>query len=257
MILNLTEITYRREGTTILDRVSWSVREGEHWAMLGANGSGKTTLLKVVTGYEWPTSGKVEVLGRRFGETNLGDLRQHIGWVSTALGNRVHGYDTAEQVAVSGLEASIGVYREFSGDEYVEARAALERIGMGGLSKRPWRVLSQGERQRVLIARALVPRPALLVLDEPCAGLDPVAREAFLNDLESLVSNPGGPAVVFVTHHIEEIRPFVTHVLVLREGRVLACGTVREAITSATMSEAFGRPCRVERTNGRWMLQID
>ncbi len=255
-ILALRDIVFRRDGREILSGISWDIERGQHWALLGANGSGKTTLLKIVTGYEWPTEGAIEVLGRRFGECNLPELRKAIGWVSSALEHRIPAQNRAIEVVASGFDAAIGVYRVYSPGEFERAGQALRAIGGGAFAERPYGALSQGEQQRALLARALVNRPALLILDEPCAGLDPAARQSFLDDLERLARQADAPTLVFVTHHIEEIGPAVSHTLILKSGRVLASGPTGRVLTSARLTEAFGRPCKVERARGRCWLRL-
>lgn len=249
-VINLAGIVMERDGTRILNRIDLRIGHGQHWVLLGPNGSGKTSLLKIMTGYEWPTSGRVEILGRLFGEVNIPQFRKSVGWVSSSLSHRMHGEVTALQAAVSGFEASIGRYREFTPEEYAVAAEMLRFVGIHALADRPWQVLSQGERQRVLIARALVNRPALLILDEPCAGLDPAAREEFLNDLEKIAAASGAPTILFVTHHIEEIRPFITHVLALADGAIAAAGDITESLDTELIARLFG-PCFVLRRNGR------
>lgn len=256
-MVELRDITYIREGQTILSGVSWRIERGQHWTLLGANGSGKTTLLKVITGYEWPSSGEVSVLGQHFGECDLRALRKAVGWVSSAVLHQFPVHNTALDVVASGLDASIGLYRDFAPAEWAAAEAALARVGAGAVAGRAYRLLSQGEQQRVLIARGLVNRPALLILDEPCAGLDPAAREHFLSDLNALTQPADAPTTILVTHHIEEIGPWVSDVLVLRAGRMLAAGRKEDVLRAAVLAEAFGGPCRVDCLNGRYYLRWD
>lgn len=246
----------RGDDQIILDGIDWTIRPGEHWALLGANGSGKTSLLKIICGYEWPTEGAVRVLGQPYGEVPVAEVRKRIGWVSSSLQTWVHDEDTALEVVVSGLEASFGLWRDFSQKEFSEAKRTLDDLGVGGHVKKPWAVLSQGEKQRVLIARAWISRPALLILDEPCAGLDPVARAAFLDDLSRFARRKRSPTLIFVTHHVEEIPPFVNRALILKDGRALAEGPLEEVCTSAIMSAAFGRPCEITRIGNALELRV-
>lgn len=239
----------RGEDKRILEGIDWRLREGDHCALLGANGSGKTSLLKVICGYEWPTEGSVRVLGNRFGEVVLADVRKQIGWVSSSIQARIPEDQLAIAVVLSGLEASIGVWRDFRSKEIQRAERALESMEVATFAGKAYGVLSQGERQRVLIARALVSRPRLLILDEPCAGLDPAAREHFLGDLAKFARRKNGPTIVFVTHHIEEIPSFVRRGLLLKGGRVLAHGSIERVCNSKNLGEAFGCECRVECEN--------
>lgn len=256
-VIDISSVSMTRgEDCVILEDIDWTIRPGDHWALLGANGSGKTSLLKVVCGYEWPSGGTVSVLGQTYGEAPIAEVRKHIGWVSSSLQTWVHDEDTALEVAVSGFEASFGLWREFTKTELTAALRALAHLRADNLADRPYGVLSQGERQRVLIARALVARPALLILDEPCAGLDPAARAAFLEDLSRFAARKDAPTLIFVTHHIEEIPAFVDRALVLRGGRVLARGPVAAVCTSKVLSEAFGRPCEVTRDDQGFQLRV-
>lgn len=255
-ILSVNNIRFVRNGRPILNGIDWTVAPGEHWAILGANGSGKTTLLKILTGYEWVTDGRVEVLGRCFGQTDVRELRKIIGLVSSSIEHRIPTEDTAMDVVLSGLDAALGTYRRYAQEEHRTATAALESIGAAAYADRRYGLLSQGEQQRVLIARALIARPALLILDEPCAGLDPAARHHFLKDMQSLADGPLAATLVLVTHHIEEIGPWITRVLVLQDGNVLAAGTPAATLTDAIMSRAFGAPCRVTGDRSGFRLEM-
>ncbi len=249
-ILRLEKVSFRRQGREILQGISWQVEPGRHWAVLGANGAGKTTLLKILTGYEWPTSGTVHVLGRQFGSCDVTELRKHIGWVSAAMETSLPVYERALDIVLSGLEASFGLYRDFTVSEQQCAREALAAVSMSPQAQQTFGTLSQGEQQRILIARALVSRPAVLILDEPCIGLDPAARFTFLADVELLARQPNGPALLYVTHHIEEIGPWVTDVLVLRQGMVLAAGSKEDVLTSEIMNRAFADEGQGRRRTG-------
>jgi len=253
-VLELRGISLRREGVRILREIDWRIEAGEHWALLGANGSGKTTLLKVITGYEWPSAGEVRVLGREYGACDLRILRREIGLVSHALEERLHPSDSALETVLSGLDASFGLYREFTPEERAAAAAALASVGCAQIAERKTALLSQGEKQRLILARALVGNPRLLILDEPCIGLDPAAREDFLLGLRAVACARQAPTLLLVTHHIEEIGPWVKGVLLLRGGRVLAAGDPGRVMTGDLLSRAFGRPLRVRRRQGRWSL---
>lgn len=253
-LIALDNIHLSRGGTPILRGITWSIAPGQHWVLIGPNGCGKTTLLKVIAGYEWPTDGAVRVMGERYGECNIPELRRHIGWVSNALTDHIPAGDTALEVVASGLESSFGLFREFSTSEHDLALACLARLGADSIAARAWGVMSQGEHQRALIARALIARPSLLILDEPCAGLDPIARANFLRDLGRIAADPDAPTILLVTHHIEEIEPWITRAHLLRDGQTLASGPAADVLTSAYLSAAFGQPCTVERRNSRYFL---
>jgi iron complex transport system ATP-binding protein len=230
----------------ILEDVHLRIERGEHWALVGANGSGKSTLLAIVSGDLWPSRGVVRVLGGEYGRIDKREHRKRIGVVSAAMFGNLPDHDTGLDVAASGIHAMIGKLGALEPEDLARGARALERALATSSSAKPYGVLSQGEKQRVMIARALVNDPSLLILDEACAGLDPVAREQFLSDLGRLAREPGGPTQIHVAHHLEEIPPFVTHGLVLREGRVLAQGPLGSVLTSETLTAAFGAPCRVE-----------
>jgi len=253
-ILEVRDLTIRRGDTVILDRVSWAVQRGEHWVILGANGSGKTSLLSALTGYLTPTAGEVAVLGQRFGESDWRALRAHIGIVSSSIRQMMPDAEPALTSVVSGKYAMIDYWGRVNAADRAAALRLLRQVEVAHLAERRWEVLSQGERQRVLIGRALMARPRLLILDEPCAGLDPVAREQFLVFLERLGRRRTAPGLIFVTHHIEEIMPVFTHALLLREGRALAAGSKGAVLTSARVSETFGAPLRLARRVGRYGL---
>lgn len=251
-ILSVTGLHLARGRTAILRGVDWRVLKGEHWAILGPNGCGKTSLLKSITGYMAPTSGEIALLGRNYGESDWRDLRVLIGIVTSALQASIPPAEAALETVVSGRYAQLDLWAHPTRAETNAARRLLAFVGCSGLAHREWAFLSQGERQRVLIARALMARPRLLILDEPCAGLDPVAREEFLRFLEATARRRGGPALVLVTHHAEEIMPAFTHALLMRDGRVSASGPKLRVVTARNLSRAFGARISVKRSRGRY-----
>ncbi len=255
-VIDIDHVTLRRGGRTILNDICWIIEQGQHWALLGANGSGKTTLLKVLTGYEWPTSGRVSVLQKRHGEYDLRRLRKSIGWVSNVLEHQVPRQDSALEITASGFDSSFGVYRELDDASRVRCREALDSMSIGSFEAQAFATLSQGEQKRALIARALVNRPALLVLDEPCAGLDPASRASFLDDLGNLTQTPQGPTLLLVTHHVEEIPTWIGHAMILKEGRVIARGPIGDALTSAALTEAFSQECEVHMEDGHYRMSL-
>lgn len=255
-VIDVEGLTVSRESSVILSRVRWTVLPGQHWVVLGANGSGKTSLLMALTGYLMPTAGTLRVLGRTYGETDWRELRRHIGIVSSNLRQRIEDGESGREVVASGRHAMLNFWGTLTRADKQLGHAWLDRVGCAHLARRPWAVLSQGERQRVLIARALIAQPKLLILDEPCAGLDPVAREHFLAFVQSLTEAPDAPSLVLVTHHIEEITGGFTHAILLRQGEVLASGPRRQILTSAHLSSLFNHPATVRRRNGRLHLQL-
>ena len=253
-ILTVRDLTIQRGDTRILDHVSWEVARGQHWVILGANGSGKTSLLSALTGYLTPTEGDITVLGETFGASDWRELRKYIGLVSSTVRQMVPDEEDALTTVVSGKDAVIGYWGNTKTADRKAARSLLRQVEAEYLADRSWLVLSQGERQRVLIARALMARPRLLILDEPCAGLDPVAREHFLAFLQRLGSQRGAPALVLVTHHVEEIMPVFSHALLLREGRVVAAGERSRVLTGALLSQTFAARLRIARRGQRYTL---
>lgn len=238
-ILEVSCLAIQRGETRILNDVSWTLRRGEHWVILGSNGSGKTSLLSALTGYLSPTHGEIALLGEQFGASDWRELRTKIGIVSSSVRQMMADAEPALLTVISGKYAMIDFWGRVRADDRAAAGRILLQIEAAHLAERPWLVLSQGERQRILIGRALMAKPRLLILDEPCAGLDPVAREHFLAFLQRLGTRRGAPALILVTHHVEEIMPAFTHALLLRHGRVLAAGEKRETITSELLSRFF------------------
>ena len=256
-VVELEEVSFCRKERQILTEVSWRIDARTHWALLGANGCGKTTLLKILTGYEWPTFGTVRVLGERFGICDIGRLRKLIGWVSSAMTQRLPAQDTSVEVVASGLDASIGLYRHVTDEEHRTSLAVLTQLRGDSIADQKYGTLSQGEMQKVLIARALVCQPKILILDEPCIGLDPAARQRFLKDLSVLAKSDNAPTIILVTHHIEEIDPWIQNVMLLKDGKVLTQGTPDDVITSERMKDLLDCPCTVFRQGNEFLLRVD
>jgi iron complex transport system ATP-binding protein len=255
-IISIHDLRVVRGGTEILKGLQWEVAAKENWVILGANGSGKTTLLNCVTGYVTPSAGTIEVLGKQYGKADWRELRKEVGLVSSGIRHWIEDQQTALDVVASGRNAELNLWHPAAGALLREARKSLRQVECANLGHRPWAFLSQGERQRVLIGRALVAKYRILILDEPCAGLDPVARERFLQFLTRLASSAKTPNLVFVTHHVEEILPCFDRALLLRGGEILSQGVIGKVITSKTMSRAFGAPIAVLNRQGRFQLQF-
>jgi iron complex transport system ATP-binding protein len=253
-LLKVSALHVRRGPATLLRRIDWRCEAGEHWAVLGPNGCGKTTLLKALTGYLSPSRGEISLLGRHYGACDWRELREQIGVVTSVFATAIPPAEPALDTVLSGKFAQLDLWHHTTARERAAARRQLKFVGLARLAERPWAFLSQGERQRVLIARALMARPRLLVLDEPCAGLDPVAREKFLRWLDRLARGRRAPGIVLVTHHVEEIVPAFTHALLLRAGQVVAAGPRDTVLTSPNLSQAFGAPLRLSRRDGRYRL---
>jgi iron complex transport system ATP-binding protein len=257
-VVEVRDASVIRGGTTILDHVDWLIRRGERWVVLGPNGSGKTTLVSVASTYLWPSMGTVSVLGGEVGDVDARELRRHIGIVSSAIAARIPAELTATEIVVAGFSGALAPWWDRP-DDRANRRAAelLDLVGCTPLAERRFDLLSSGERQRVQIARALVLEPALLLLDEPFAGLDLGAREELATLLARLYRDADLAAAAVVTHHVEEIAPGTTHALLLRGGRVSASGPVAEVITGPVLSKAFGIALAVHHSGSRFSARAD
>jgi len=255
-VLDLQGVTVRRGTTTILDAVDWQVNEGERWVVLGPNGAGKTTMLQILAARSHPTSGTAELLGERLGRVDVFELRPRIGFASAALADRIPGHETVRDVVLTAAYGVTGRWQE-SYEEFDEQRAKdlLAAFDVADLSDRYYGTLSEGERKRVQIARALMTDPELLLLDEPAAGLDLAGREELVGALSELAADPASPVLVLVTHHVEEIPPGFTHLLLMRHGGIQAAGPIHEVLTADNLSQAFGMPLMVAHGGGRWLAR--
>jgi len=256
LILSVDKLRIERDDTVILDGVNWRVSAGEHWVILGANGSGKTSLLSALTGYLMPTAGEISLLGETYGQSDWRELRKKVGLVSSSVRQMMADAESALETVASGKYAMIDLWGRVTRAEKTEASRLLNQVECEYLADRPWQVLSQGERQRVLVARALMARPRVLILDEPCAGLDPAAREHFLQFLQRLGSQKNSPTLVLVTHHVEEIMPAFSSVLILKSGMVLATGEIKVVLNSKNLSAAFRAGTRLRKVGSRYTLAV-
>ncbi|NHC45402.1 ABC transporter ATP-binding protein [Motilibacter sp. K478] len=249
----MSGVTVVREGNPILDSVDWRVREGERWVVLGPNGAGKTTMLQVAGALVHPTRGTVEILGETLGAVDVFELRPRIGLASAALASRLPADERVRDVVLTASYAVVGRWRE-AYDRVDETRAAalLSAMGAAHLADRRFGTLSEGERKRVQIARALMSDPELMLLDEPAAGLDLGGREDLVRRLSALAADPAAPALVLVTHHVEEVPPGFTHAMLMRAGGVVVAGPVEEVLTAEPLSDAFGLRLHVDHIDGRW-----
>ena len=224
--------------------------------VLGRNGAGKTLLLKILAGYLWPSQGDVRVLDEEFGRVDLRELRRNIGWVSSALAERIPGRDQAFEVVLSGGYATFGLYRTPTREMVLRAEALMADMGLEALAGQKFDDLSAGEKQRVLLARSRMSDPRLLILDEPCSGLDLAAREKLLALVDGMAGRPAGPSLIMVTHRASEIMPGFTHALLLHRGRMLAAGPVAEVLTDDLLSQTLEIPLNLKRHKGRWQVQV-
>ena len=251
-VVDLHDISVTMDDTRIIRHVDWVIRKGQHWALIGPNGSGKTTLLRLINGYLWPTTGTATVLGSVFGASDLRELRKRIGFASSYMSEKTPPELQTLQVVLSGRRASIGLYTRATVSEVKKARSLLRRVGCLRLVARPYGTLSQGEKQRVVIARSLMSSPTLLILDESCAGLDLDARENLLSLVDSLGKSRSAPTIIFATHRIEEISPVFTHVLLIKRGEIVAAGPKKMVLTTQNLRRGFRRNLIVVRKKGRY-----
>jgi len=252
-VLDFAEVTVRRGQSVLLDGVSWRVDEGDRWVILGPNGAGKTTLLQVASAQIHPTTGVAGILDEVLGTVDVFELRPRIGLTSAALAERVPRSERVHDVVVSASYGVVGRWREAYDDlDHERALQLLTEVGAGHLKDRTFGTLSEGERKRVQIARALMADPELLLLDEPAAGLDLGGREDLVSTLSVLAADEASPATVLVSHHVEEIPPGFTHALLLRSGRVVAAGPLEEVVTEQNLAATFGMPLQLRHEDGRW-----
>ncbi|WP_328994458.1 ABC transporter ATP-binding protein [Kribbella sp. NBC_01245] len=252
-VVELAGVSVVRGGSHLVDGIDWTVDEADRWVVIGPNGAGKTTLLQVLAAQIHPTTGVAGLLGDVLGTVDVFELRPRIGLTSAALADRLPKSERVADVVVSASYAVLGRWRE-EYDELDHERAAslLKDLGIGHLAERTFGTLSEGERKRVQIARALMTDPELMLLDEPAAGLDLAGREQLVRSLSSIATADGAPAMVLVTHHVEEIPPGFTHALLLKEGKVVSAGPMDQALTSQTLSETFGLSLALEYANDRY-----
>lgn len=241
-LIELERVGFRRQDVDILTDVSWRLDHGQHWAVLGPNGCGKTTVLRIACGYLWPTSGKVRRLGEEL--VDLGTLRRSIGWVAADIAPRIPPTERAIETVVSGKFAQFGLRQigelQATDEDFAAAASLLREMRCEDLAEKPFGVLSQGERQQALVARARMVSPLLIVLDEPCAGMDPGVRERFLAWLDGVAAAAGGPSMVLVTHHVEEIMPSFESTLVMQAGAIAAAGATSEVVVPPLLESLYG-----------------
>ncbi len=256
--VSLTDITVTRGPRTILRNLNWTVPAGACAAILGPNGSGKSTLVRVIMGQMWPTVGQVHVLGQLFGQTDLNELRESIRLVQTASVVEFDPEETTVRVVLTGFFGTVGLFKEITPSMQKRAVSLIRQVGLSAEIQQPFRTLSNGERIRCLIARALVVQPRLLILDEPTAGLDLLAREQVLATVHRLLSlNRNRPTVLMITHHVEELMPETSEVLVLKDGQAFASGPPRKVLTSKILSSVYDCPVTVTRQSGRFWWRVD
>lgn len=256
LLIDFAKVTLRRNGRLLVGPVTWSVELDERWVVVGPNGAGKTSLLRIAAAMEHPSSGTAYVLGERLGRVDMSELRARIGLSSAALAQRVPDDEVVRDLVVSAGYSVLGRWRErYDEVDYERALDMLESVGGEHLADRTYGTLSEGERKRVLIARSLMTDPELLLLDEPAAGLDLGGREELVARLSDLALDPDAPAMVLVTHHVEEIPPGFSHCLILSEGAVVEAGLLTDVLTSENLSTAFGQSIALDIIDGRYFAR--
>lgn len=254
-VLEVKDLTFRR-GRPILKGITWRVDPGQHWCILGPNGCGKTSLINLITGYDSATSGSLQIGESIFGDDDWREVRRRVGLVTNTLTTYLESSEPVLDVIASGREAKLNLIELPPPAVRREAASLLQQVGCSYLREALWGPLSQGEKQKVLICRALMAKFQVLILDEPCAGLDPVAREHYLQWMQSLAMQPHSPSLVMVTHHVEEILPSITHCLLLKDGQVHAAGAKHEVLKSENLSHIYGALVKLGRRGERYSLRL-
>ncbi|MGV0739096.1 ABC transporter ATP-binding protein [Mycobacterium sp. DBP42] len=256
LLIDFAQVVLQRGGNTLVGPITWAVELDERWVVIGPNGAGKTSLLRIAAATEHPSSGTAYVLGERLGRTDMSELRARVGLSSSALSQRIPDHEVVRDLVVSAGYAVLGRWREDYEDvDYAQAIDMLESVGAEHLAERTYGTLSEGERKRVLIARSLMTDPELLLLDEPAAGLDLGGREELVARLTDLAADPDAPAMVLVTHHVEEIPVGFSHALILSEGKAVASGLLTEVLTAENLSKAFGQSIALDVIDGRYFAR--
>lgn len=256
LLVEFQDVSFIRNGKTLVGPLNWTVDIGQRWVIIGPNGAGKTTLIRLAGAEEFPSSGTAYIFGEQLGKTDMRDLRTMIGMSSSALAARIPSGETVKGLVISAGYAILGRWREeYDNLDFDRADIVLERVGASHLKDQTWGTLSEGEKKRVLIARALMSNPELLLLDEPGAGLDLGGREDLVGYLGELAQDPQAPAIVMITHHVEEIPTGFTHAMLLDGGKVVASGPIDQVLNSDNLSQAFGQPIQIDTVDGRFFAR--
>lgn len=256
-IIKTSELCYKSGRRFLINHINWEVKEGEHWLVFGMNGSGKTTLLSMIAGYKSPTSGTLEVLGKQYDKENIFELRKEIGWVSSSFFDKYYANETALRIVLSGLFGTFNIDYDVTDADVRRAKALLRELRMEGKMNRPFNSMSKGERQNVLIARALITQPKVLVLDEPGTGLDIRAREHMMNTVKALAESKK-VTIIYVTHYPEEVQPFMNKTMLLKNGRAFAKGDTESVLTSENLSILLDETVHVaQNTDGSVKMEVD
>ena len=256
-LIKTNELCYKSGRRFLINHINWEVKEGEHWLVFGMNGSGKTTLLSMIAGYKSPTSGTLEVLGKQYDKENIFELRKEIGWVSSSFFDKYYANETALRIVLSGLFGTFNIDYDVTDADVRRAKALLRELRMEGKMNRPFNSMSKGERQNVLIARALITQPKVLVLDEPGTGLDIRAREHMMNTVRALAESKK-VTIIYVTHYPEEVQPFMNKTMLLKNGRAFAKGDTESVLTSENLSILLDETVHVvQNADGSVTMDVD
>ncbi|NDI35591.1 ABC transporter ATP-binding protein [Chengkuizengella sediminis] len=253
-MIKLDHVYFRRDSREILSDINIEMNKGEHWVILGKNGSGKTTILEMLNGYLFPSQGTIEVLGNRYGSCDVREVRKSIGYISQSLLEKLNFSDPVWEVVATGLFGFLRFYQEIPDEVKKHANEMLAQMNLSYVKDQPLGLLSQGERKKVLLARALITEPEIIIMDEPCAGLDLYEREKLLVELERF--NTNGISLIYITHHVEEIVPLFSNVMLLNNGEIMASGKKKDILTNERIHHTFQIPVQIEWINGRPWIQV-
>lgn len=262
VVVNLTDVSYYRilnngSRLSILKKINWNVKTGERWILFGPNGAGKTTLLNILMGILFPSSGTAKVLGERIGHTDIWELQKRVTWVTSSIESRIHDEDPLIEIVLSGFQSATRLFFKPNSQQIEKAIQLMKMLNLEHRQTTSWGLLSEGERRKGLIARALVIDPQLLILDEPCEGLDLGSREKFLKDLANLMESNRDLTVIMVTHRVEEILDDFKHILVIKQGEVMKSGPITEILNEKLLNDLFGIPIRFAEKNKRYVCFLD
>lgn len=256
-MIELNNVSFVRQGRTILEAIDWQIKPGEHWVMMGLNGSGKTSILNIIQGQNWPTTGSVKILGETFGKTSIPNLQKRIGWVGSTLNTRINHYQAVEKIILSGIFSTIGVYQKYTESDLEAVDQVMKNLDIYDLKGKKYSECSQGQQQFILIARSLINQPELLILDEPCNGLDLFATEKLLHKTVELIGRESGPTIIFVTHHAEQIMPEFDHTLLLKDGRIFEQGSTQDILNVDKLTAFYDQPVNVVNLdNDRFLVHV-
>jgi iron complex transport system ATP-binding protein len=253
-MISLRKVNFKRDQREILSDINLHINPGENWVILGRNGSGKTTILELVTGYQFPSSGQVEVFGNVYGQVDIREVRKSIGYISQTLFEKLHPGDPVWEVVATGEYAYLRFYEQLPDEVRDKAIEMLKRVRLAHLKDQPLGTLSQGERRKIMLARSLMSTPKILIMDEPCAGLDLYEREQMLQAIQDLCNQD--ISLLYITHHIEEIVPLFTHIAIIEQGRIVAAGPKAEVLTAKHISQAFDVNVQIGWTSDRPWIQV-